>query len=262
MKKRILITLIIAIILGGILSAQSTVKGISANGITGLITTPTARIGWEKSDLGLDLGYSMMSDDNDTTHIPRVTLSLFKKFEVAAAYAMGEVDGGIMLNGKFQFYKNGGSSFAAGLDYSTYDYDTNTQSNDPETLLRPYFVATYGGNFFDTPAVTSVTFGWDLDEGDGMEFDNFNYSMGFELSLFPKTLKNFAFLITDFANYNFSRYSGASGVNANSRGIFNAGIRLDPMKSSEYKLIIDIIGTDMLDPNRGLMLDATFGLAL
>ena len=209
MIKKTAFLLVVAILAIGALSAQSSVKGTSVNGLTGLMTTPTARIGWEKSDIGLDLGYSYLGNEGDTTHIPRVTLSLFTKAEVAAAVALGDMDDmELMLAGKFQFYRSGGSSMAAGLDYSSYDWDTKNNANDPLTLLRPFIVATYSGDFFDAPAVTSMTFGWNLDEGNGFEFETFNYSMGFEMSLFPKTFKNFIFLMSDFSNYGFSRAMG------------------------------------------------------
>ncbi|MDC7222728.1 MAG: hypothetical protein PQJ60_03240 [Spirochaetales bacterium] len=246
------------------LSAQSSVKGHAVNGLTGLMTTPTARIGWEKSDIGIDLGYAYLGDGSDSTSVPRVTLSLFRKAEIAGAVAIGDTDDmEIMLAGKFQFYRSGGSSMAGGLDFSSYDSNTNV-SNENSTLLRPYIVATYSGDFFDAPAVTSMTFGWDLDDGDedGLDFNNFNYSMGFEMSLFPETFKNFIYWMSDFANYSFSGSSGgATGLNL-SRGIFNTGIRIDPLKDSKFKFIIDVVGTDLLDSNRGFMIDASFGTAL
>jgi hypothetical protein len=265
MQKKIILLLLLLTAAAAI-NAQSSVKGIAVNGVTGLITTPTARIGWEKSDIGIDVGYSYLGGDNanNSTHVPRVTVSLFRMAEIAGAYAMGETDGGMMLNGKFQFFKDGGSAIALGLDYSNYDRDTKNDNDLLESLLRPYIVATYSGTFFKAPAVTSMTFGWVMDDGDsdGLDFNVFNYSMGFELSLFPGTFKNFIYWMNDFSNYNFSAYRGASTVNAGSRGMFNTGLRIDPLKDSEYKFIIDIVGTDLLDPNRGFMLAATFGFAL
>ena len=247
------------------LSAQSSVKGTSVNGLTGLMTTPTARIGWEQTDIGLDVGYSYLGKDGDSTHVPRVTLSFFRKLEVAGAVALGENgsadDMALMLAGKFQFYRSGGSSMAAGLDFSSYDVNTDTDTPDNFNLLRPFLVATYSGDFFEAPAVTSMTIGWNLDEGDGLEFETFNYSMGFEMSLFPKTFKNFIYWMTDFSNYNFSGYGSAEGLDT-ARGIFNTGLRIDPVKDSKYKFIIDVVGTDLLDDNRGFMIDATFGLSL
>lgn len=258
--KKLVILLLVLCVVTGVLSAQSSVKGISANGTTGLMTTPTARIGWERLDFGLDIGYSFLSGGGDnTTHIPRVTLSLFRKAEIAVAYAT-DLDklSGFMLNGKFQFYKEGGSALAMGLDYSTYDWGSNAYVS----LLRPYIVTTYSGRFFNSPAITSMTLGWDLDRGNGLEFDNFNYSMGFEMSLFPQYFKNYIYWMSDFANYDFSAYGGATGVRASSRGIFNTGIRIDPIKDSQYKFVIDVVGTDLLDSNRGFMMDVTFGFAL
>jgi hypothetical protein len=262
MIKKTAFLLVVSILAIGVLSAQSSVKGASVNGLTGLMTTPTARIGWEKSDIGLDLGYSYLGNGGDTTHIPRMTLSLFTKAEVAAAVALGDNDDmELMLAGKFQFYRSGGSSMAGGVDFSSYDYNTQVE-NTNTTLLRPYIVATYGGDFFDAPAVTSMAFGWDLDRGNGFEFENFNYSMGFEMSLFPKTFKNFIFLMSDFSNYGFSGGMGRITTLSTGRGVFNTGLRIDPVKDSQYKFVIDLVGTDLLDANRGFMIDATFGLAL
>ena len=265
-KKILILAITVAAVFS--LGAQSSVKGVSVNGLTGLMTTPTARIGWEKSDVGLDFGYTYLGADGDVTHVPRLTLSLFEKLEVAGAFAMGERgtgvdDHGFMLAGKFQFYRSGGSSLAAGMDFSNYDFDKNP--GDPARLVRPFIVATYSGDFFEAPAVTSMAFGWDLDDGDddGLDFENFNYSMGFEMSLFPKTFKNYIFWMSDFSNYSFGRYGDYSTAGLSlARGIFNSGIRIDPIKNSQYKFVIDVVGTDLLDTNRGFMLDATFGLAL
>ena len=71
------------------LKAQSSLKGMSLNGSTGLYSIPSARISWERTtDLGLDLGYQTIVADGDwyATHIAKIGVSLFKWVEVSVAF--------------------------------------------------------------------------------------------------------------------------------------------------------------------------------
>ncbi len=80
-----------------------TLKGMSLNGSTGLISIPSARIGWEKSaDVGVDIGFHTILDDPDNTNIPKASVSLFKVAEIAFAYdTQADSDNSDMLiNGK------------------------------------------------------------------------------------------------------------------------------------------------------------------
>jgi hypothetical protein len=235
------------------ISAQSSVKGSSVNGSTGLITTPTARIGWEYSDFGIDGGYSFLYNDQ-MDHVPRVTLSFLRKAEAGIALDIHENDTqNLLFHGKFQFFREGGSSVAIGLN-------GDFELDDPNSgvYLTPYLVASYSGKFFEWPAVTSMMIGWNMLE-DGATTENFAFSMGFELALMPSVFRDYIYWISDFGNYS---YSSNSMINAYNRGSFNSGIRIDPIKDGDLKFVIDLVGTDLLDSGRGFMASATLGMGL
>lgn len=246
------------------LYAESSVGGTNARGLTGLIVTPSAQLGWEHDDFGLDFSYSMLTG-NGTAHIPAVTISLFKKAEIAFAFDFEEIDentgfSNILVGGKFQLYKEKGTALALGANFesvtgSRYENLEGGQRNSSDV----YLVATYSGDFFNLPAVTSMMFGWQvLAAGDVTS--NLNYSMGFELGLFPDKLKNFVYWINDFSNYSYAVYQNKISEN---RGIFNTGLRIDPLKDNDLKLIINLIGTDLLDEGgRGFMVNTSFGFSL
>lgn len=235
-----------------LISAQSSVKGSTANGSTGIIVSPTARIGWEYSDFGVDFGYTFLHNDSRVDHIPSVNFSLFKKAEVGFASDINDDSTwNFLFHGKFQFFRDGGSSVAMGINGDLADVGDGS-----ELFLTPYLVASYSGNFFEWPAVTTVMFGWHMLES-GDVTSNFAFSMGFELAFVPKVFKNYVFWISDFSNYS---YSSNSLINADSRGAFNTGIRIDPVKDGKFKFVIDLVGTDLLDNSRGFMASATFGM--
>jgi hypothetical protein len=251
MNKKVIVVLLVAgmfLPLG--LSAQSSVKGSAVNGVTGLITTPTARVGWEYSNIGLDFGYTFLYGSG-MGHVPRVTFSFLKKAELGVAFNIG--DNGVfdlIYHGKFQFYRSGGSSVAMGIMG-----DVSNVGNTSGLYMTPYLVASYSGNFFTWPAVTSMMFGWHMLR-DGQITSNFAFSMGFELSLAPKVFKNYVFWISDFSNYS---YSSNAFIRTDGRGAFNTGIRIDPVKKGKFKLVFDLMGTDLLDDSRGFAAGATFG---
>lgn len=250
-RKSLFIVLIIFISVTLSLNAQSSVKGNSVNGSTGVIVSPTARVGWEYSDLGVDFGYTFLYGSG-MGHVPAVTLSFARKAEIGAAFNIrdnGNFD--LLYHGKFQFYRNGGSAVAMGIKGDVSDLGGNGGF-----YMTPYIVATYSGNFFTWPAVTSMMFGWNMIENGGIS-SSFAFSMGFELSLAPEVFKNYVYWISDFSNYS---YSSISDINAGSRGAFNTGIRIDPIKKGKFKLVFDVVGTDLLDSSRGFMAGATFGL--
>jgi len=253
-KISVLFVVLAALIAVSGVSAQSSVKGMNVNGMTGVIITPTARIGWEKSDFGLDLSYTM-AYKNDAAHIPAVTVSLFRKAEVAFAFDMEGNDlTNLLFGGKYQLYKEGNTALALGGDF---EYQTHDVAENNRASSDVYIVATYSGDFFKMPAVTTMLFGWQFMEAGDFSTD-LNYSMGFELGLFPETFKNYVYWISDFSNYSYAIYSDK--VNP-ARGIFNTGLRIDPIKNSKYKFVINMLGTDLLDDgSRGFMINATFGM--
>lgn len=250
-SKAIIAFCIILSIFTGFLSAQSSVKGNSVNGATGIILAPTARIGWEYSDFGIDFGYSFLYN-GQMDHVPAINLSILRKAEIGAAFNIHDNnDFNLLFHGKFQFYRKGGSAVAMGLNG-----EVASINNDGRLYLTPFLVATYSGNFFTWPAVTSMMFGWHMLQGDSGVTSNFAFAMGFELSLIPEVFNNYLFWISDFSNYS---YSVSPAIDAGSRGAFNTGIRIDPVKNGKIKLVFDIVGTDLLDSSRGFMAAATIG---
>ena len=244
---------------------QTTIKGMSLNGATGLIATPTAHIGWERSsDLGIDFGYHLIKPENEeAAHIPKVALSLFRKAEVTVAYdtmssgLYPKDKGAFLLTGKFQFFNQGPSATAIGTNIQMIEVGGNNRQ-----AVQLYLVATYGGRFFGMPAMTTVVFGKTFgDEELGIEEGNIDFSMGFELTLLPKILQGHVQWINDFSNYSYS--AAPTGATTLYRGAYNTGLRIDPLKHAKYKFVIDAILADVFDDDdRAFALGVVFGMGL
>jgi hypothetical protein len=259
----------------------NTIKGMSLNGATGLIATPTAQIGWERSnEIGLDFGYHAVFFDDGLTHIPKAALSLFKKGEIHIAYdSVGsdrysddisfpktDPQAGL-LGGKFQFYKEGVSAVAVGGNLQYID----EYRNKNWTAGQVYLVATYSGAFFGMPSATSVTIGKSFSEKhDGrrlVEYQDIDFSMGFELTLLPEVFKNYIQWINDFSNYSYSVLPAGSYTER--RGSYNTGLRIDPIKNNQFKFVVDAIVADVFDDEddhgnggRSFIVGLTFGVGL
>lgn len=242
---------------------QTTIKGMSLNGATGLIATPTAHIGWERSsDLGIDFGYHWIKPEGEeATHIPKAALSLFRKAEVSFAYdSMGPYQkdkGAFLLTGKFQFFNQGPSATAIGTNIQMIEIDSTKFQ-----AIQLYLAATYGGRFFGMPAMTTVVFGKTFgDEELGILDGNIDFSMGFELTLLPKILQGHVQWINDFSNYSYS--AAPTGATTWYRGAYNTGLRIDPLKHPKYKFVIDAILADVFDDDdRAFALGVVFGMGL
>ena len=234
-----------------------TLKGMSLNDSTGLISIPSARIGWEKSaDVGVDIGFHTILDDPDNTNIPKASVSLFKVAEIAFAYdTQADSDNSDMLiNGKVKLPIKSSSAVAVGMNYQALKI-----AAQEETVNQIYLATTYPGDFFKMPAETTVTIGKTF--GDIAPDDNIDFGMGFDLLLFPSTFNGLIHWINDFANFSYS--FNAIGSNAGYRGSFNTGIRVDLSTIpalSEYKCVIDAFITDTLDENRAFSIGGSFGL--
>ncbi len=264
MKRRVFGLLAAGLLFAATAYGQSTIKGMSLNGTTGLIATPTAQIGWERSsDLGLDFGYHWVKPKNqDAANIPKASLSLFRKAELSFAYdSMGglyaEDKGSFLGAGKFQFFNKGPSATAIGANIQMIE-----AGGQDYQAFQIYLAATYGGEFFGMPATTTVVFGKTFGDTElGIEEGNIDFSMGFELSLFPKVLQGHVQWINDFSNYSYS--AAPTGAATWYRGAYNTGIRIDPLKHAKYKFVIDAVLADVFDEDdRAFILGATFGLGL
>jgi hypothetical protein len=264
MKKKLVTVLVILTLTAAASFGQTTIKGMALNGVTGLIATPSAQIGWERTaDIGVDVGYHWINDDGDSTHIPKASVSLFKKGEIAIAYDSMGLDEypkdkkAILLNGKFQFYIEGTSAVAIGGNLQF--IERNSEDYNAQQL---YLVATYGGEFFNMPAATSLSFGKTFGDRElGVRSGNIDFAMGFELTLFPEILKNYVQWINDFSNYSYSM--APSGSDTQLRGSYNTGVRIDPLKNTQYKFVIDAVITDVFDDDdRSFCLGLTFGMGV
>jgi hypothetical protein len=261
-KKKIVIAVLLAsaMVLGS-LGAQTTasaVNGMTLNGSTGLIVVPDARVGWENSDFGIDVGYGIVwSGGDQIDHMPRVALSLVRRFEISSLLQIGNDEiRNFIIGGKFQMFKDRGAALALGGDYEFAKNNFDGQENDSAKI---YLAATYGGNFFNMPAITTATFGWQLLEVGDLS-SQFVYGMGFSMGLFPSVFKDYVYWITDFSNFSYAVVG--SRVNAGSRGAFNTGVRIHPVKGGKFNLVIDVTGTDLLDDgDRGMAATVSGGMA-
>ncbi len=258
-KTRVAIIVVLVVLIGApSLSAQS-LKGMSLNGATGLIGIPSARIGWEHSaDLGLDFGYHAIFDDNETAHIPKVAVSLFQLAELSFAYDsnIGDDNEDILLGGKIQLPTGGRTAVAVGGNFHMLQINGND-----ENVQQVYLAATYPGTFFNMPAETSLVIGKAF--GDLVDDGDIDFGMGFDLVLFPEIFQGYVHWINDFANFSYSRTP--AGADAETRGAFNTGIRIDIAANpalSRYKFVIDAMMTDALDEDRAFGLGLAFGVPI
>ncbi|MFW6339085.1 MAG: hypothetical protein ACOC25_09150 [Alkalispirochaetaceae bacterium] len=250
----VLLGVVILVLLGGPLFAQS-LKGMSFNGSTGLMSIPSGRIGWERSaDFGFDLGYHAIFDDGDTTHIPKASVSLFKLLEASFAYDAqpGDDNEDIIIGGKIQLPTDR-TAVALGANFQMLQ-----ENGEDENVQQIYIAATYPGEFFNMPAETTFVLGKSF--GDIIDDEWIDFGMGFDLLLLPDIFQGYVHWINDFSNFSYSW--DAFGANAVERGVFNTGIRIDIAANpslSKYKFVIDAIVTDALDEARSLALGVAFG---
>ncbi len=258
MKKIVMVSLVLFLTGTLFVSAQS-LKGMSLNGSTGLVSIPSGRIGWERtSDFGFDLGYHAIMADSATSHIPKVSVSLFRALELSFAYdTQDDSDNSDMIiGGKIQLPIKRASAIAVGGNVQLLKQGGNEQNTQ-----QLYLTATYPGDFFNMPAETTVTVGKSF--GESVPNEEIDFGMGFDLLLFPDTFQGYVHWINDFANFSYSRQ--AFGADARGRGVFNSGIRIDLGAAdafSGYKFVIDAIVTDALDDNRAFALGLAFGAPL
>ena len=238
------------------LGVAATFRSPSLGGATGLISTPSARTAYESSQFGLDLGTHFIAD-NGGAFLPKATVSLFSRWEIGATLdTNGDSSGSnedYLFHTKLRFSPWSGSSnsaLAVGGNYQALNGPNNSNG-------QFYLAATYGGQFFNMAAETSLVFGKTF--GDNTRGGDIDFSMGFELDFFPSLFQGYLHWLVDFANYQYSMH----GLGAHSsRGIFNTGVRIDVLKAvSGMSLKLDVTITDALDDDRDFMAGAIFGIA-
>jgi hypothetical protein len=277
--------LLLFVILGACapaLMAQTTLKGMSLNGATGLYTVPSGRIGWERtSDLGLDFGYHTIigenpyigNDGHGLNHILKINASLFKWVELTGAFDIQPKYAGpasqnndLLIGFKVQL-PTSDTAIAIGGNYQALNLGNEVRDY---SAFQIYVAFTYAGTFFKMPAETSLaigkTFGigkhYDLFFGSDTDLD-FDFGMGFDLVLFPDVFKKVVHWIIDYSNFSYS--ANAWGFKASYRGTLNTGIRIDLAAIpalSKYKFIVDVLLADAFDDERSLSLGIVFGMPL
>ncbi|MDR0502852.1 MAG: hypothetical protein LBH16_05965 [Treponema sp.] len=293
MKKSVTLAvlLIIAIFFVPAASAQSNaqpenaapLRSQSINGSTGLYSIPSGGIGWENAGkFGLDAGYrSIINNDNGISHIPAITISLFKWAEISSAF---DIQPDINIAGENQ--KN--SDLVLGLKIKL---PTNTKNvknpvialggnfqfininndNNGYNAYQPYIAVTYIGSFFNMSAETTVVFGKTLYSGGPDNDWNFDFGMGFDLILFPDVFGSAVHWIIDFANFGYSDNSWANSLHPHTgsawnRGNVNTGIRVNLAAIpafSRFKFALDLAFNDLLDDGaRSFTAGVVFGFAV
>jgi hypothetical protein len=234
--------------------AQS-VKGMSFNGATGLVSIPTGKIGWEKSNFAIDLGYHAIISD-ETAHIPKIGVSLFKWVEASFAYdsQYGQKNEDMIITGKLGLPTKGTSVAIGGNFQLLKHWDTDYNAS------QIYLAASYPATFFKMPAETTIVVGKTFTDANN---SNIDFGMGFDLLLFPEIFERYVHWLIDFANFSYSL--DAYGADYNYRGVFNTGIRIDIAANkalSKYKFVLDAIITDAFDSNRAFALGLTAGFPI
>ena len=263
MNKKLIVILIVALIsifLTTPLFSQS-IKGLSLGGATGLITTPSGMVAWEGStDLGLDFGYHFSTNRGfgENESIVNVVLTMFSVFETGITMDLqqGENETDVLVFGKYQMYNSGDSGMAIGGNFQVIDLGPAASSQYGQI----YLASTYAGNFMDVPAVTTLVFGKTFNINEAWD-NSVDFSMGFDLSLFPGVFHGYLHWISEFSNYSYSMDSIIT--NASSRGAFNTGIRVELLPNSRYKLVLDATLMDVFDTGiNSFTLGGSFGLPI
>jgi hypothetical protein len=251
--------------------AQSSLKGMSLNGATGLYSIPTARIGWERSsNFGLDLGYHALIDEK-AAHIPKLSLSLFKLLELSAAIdiqpeqVQGSSGTDFIGSLKFQFPFTGSTAIALGGNFQALNLGNNVKTSTSYwgryNAGQIYLALTWAGQLFGMPAETSIVLGKTFiqDHSD----KNIDFGMGFDVVLLPKVLQRYVHWVTDFANFSYSVEPWSA--DSRWRGVHNTGLRIDLAAIpalSKFKFALDFFLTDAFDEDRAFALGLVFGVPI
>jgi hypothetical protein len=245
------------------LEAQTSLKGMSLNGSTGLYSIPSGRVGWERdSDFAIDFGYHAIVT-GEAAHIPKINFSLFKLIELHAAFDVQhpnrDKDTDFITGLKLQLpITSSSTAIAFGGNFQAIK-----QKDEYRDRLagQVYAAVSYAGRFFDMPAETTITLGKTfLQNNNNSDID---FGMGFDLILFPQHLKNVLHWITDYANFSYS--ADPWRVDAWYRGVLNTGFRIDLAAIpalSKFKFVIDIVMTDAFDSTRAFSTGAVFGIPI
>ena len=251
--KKIILSILAGCVLLSSTSFAAAFKGPGLGGASGLIGIPSARTSWEGSgstSMGLDAGMHYLSQGEAMA--PKMLITLFDRWELGGMYLGQNNANAFGLNTKFRFLPwtgQGNSALAIG-------YRMDNGLTTSSTTHQLYFTTTYGGQFFGMSAESTMVLGKSF--GDFTRSGDIDFGMGFELDFFPSLFKGYLHWINDFSNFSWNAWSRSTSTN---RGIFNTGWRIAVLKNhSKLKFDIDILGTDLLDDNRGFGIGGVFGL--
>ena len=267
-KLCVIALLISALAIPG-LAAQSqepgAVKGMSLSGATGLFSIPTARTGWERaSSFAIDLGYHTIISEGYLSHIPKLSMSLFRFLELSAALDF-QPDGFInpdsttdlIAGAKIQIPLDN-ISIALGGNYQR----LNTFNDDHHhNAGQVYMAFTYMARIFNSPAETSVVFGKTF-MGNNTD-SSIDFGVGFNIVLLPGQFGSFLNWVTDFANFSYS--AEPFGADSWFRGVINTGLRLDfsAIKAfNKLRFAVDIMLADAFDTNRAFSAGLVIGVPI
>lgn len=249
--KKILITLMAAVATTSAFGYTS----LNVAGQTGLIATPTARINGEgNGGTSVTGGYTYFNN-GQTFHVPQANIALFDRWEIGGAYnsTEGTNRNDYLVHTKLRFSPwsgRGNSALAIGGSYQSLNSSPST------TAGQVYLAATYEAQFFGMEADTSVVVGKTF--GTGVRDGDVDFSMGFDLNLFPSVFNGYVRWLNELSNYDFLYLNAPTAAIA--RGAFNTGLRIPILKHlSSMKFDLTIKMTDALDNERGFGVGAVFG---
>jgi len=221
-------------------------------GATGLINTPTANTSWESNQFGIDVGFSALTCD-DGEYMTRVTGQLFRIWEVGMLFDNqdGDDSNDWIFHTKIRFYGSGNSAIAVGGNLQLLE-----ENDKSYTVGQAYLATTYASTFFGLPAETSLVVGKTF--GESENDSDIDFSMGFDLDMFPSVFKGYVHWINDFTNY---AYQARPHDFDDNRGIFSTGARIAFPLAGKFKINIDALLIDLLDDTREFGLTIAGGMA-
>ena len=182
-------------------------------------------------------------------------LALFERWEIGGAYNFteGTNQNDYLVHTKLRFAPwsgRGNSALAIGGSYQSLNSSPST------TVGQIYFAATYEAQFFGMEADTSIVVGKTF--GTGVRDGDVDFSMGFDLNLFPSVFNGYVRWLNELSNYDFLYLNAPTAAIA--RGAFNTGLRIPVLKNmTNLRFDITLKMTDALDNERGFGAGAVFG---
>jgi hypothetical protein len=240
-------------------AAAQSLNAMSLNGITGIYTVPTARLGWTGADLGFN-GGARMNFDSDIETIIQSNVTLFKMLEITASYAIQahDNDDDLLTGVKFRLPLHINTDIALGGNFQYGDFGRSWGDHSAGQI---YAAFTYNTNLFNLPADTTLVLGKSFREGWDTD-SSIDFGMGFDIIIFPKYLKSFIHWLVDFSNFSYNQTPGNDLDLAYFRATVNTGLRIDLSRIealSKFNFVVDLYLTDAFDSDRYFGTGVMFG---